>query len=111
MANMGYPIQFPNVNEAGEPLISGEALRYEQYLDDDPSNWFCDAAWRVPLRRVRIRRGGLMITAAIVLAVWFVVAFSSRSSSDAQRSWATGWPRSHSPTCNSRNGKRSCDES
>lgn len=38
----GYPQSFPNVNEAGEPLISGEALRFEQQLDSDPSNWWCD---------------------------------------------------------------------
>jgi hypothetical protein len=39
---MGYPQSFPNVNEAGEPLISGEALRFEQELDSDPANWWCD---------------------------------------------------------------------
>lgn len=41
MANMGYPQSFPNFNEDGEPLISGEALRTEQAIDDDPNNWFC----------------------------------------------------------------------
>jgi hypothetical protein len=40
--DMGYPQEFPNYNEAGEPLISGEALRLEQSIDSDPSNWFCD---------------------------------------------------------------------
>ncbi len=40
--DMGYPQQFPNTNEAGEPLISGEALRFEQELDSDPANWWCD---------------------------------------------------------------------
>lgn len=39
---MGYPQEFPNYNEAGEPLISGEALRLEQSIDSDPSNWYCD---------------------------------------------------------------------
>lgn len=35
-------MSYPNVNEAGEPLISGEALRYEQYLDSDPTQYYCD---------------------------------------------------------------------
>lgn len=33
---------FPNFNEAGEPLITAEALRYEQYIDSDPTNYYCD---------------------------------------------------------------------
>lgn len=37
MADMGYPMTFPNHNEEGEPMISGEALRFEQELDSDPT--------------------------------------------------------------------------
>ena len=29
-------------NESGEPLISEQALRYEQYLESNPSNYLCD---------------------------------------------------------------------
>ena len=31
-----------NFNEAGEPLMSAEALRYENHLESNPSNYLCD---------------------------------------------------------------------